>query len=553
MIILTGKSVLPEIAIGKIKYFVASRALVIRREITDVHAEKARANEGIARAAAELESLCQKALEEAGEQSAALFDVHRMVLEDDDFLDCVLGLIDEEHVNAEFAVDEARKKFEQMFLSMRTQYMRERAADMLDICGLVIACLSGRTDFSLPLKEPFIALADDIAPSETVRMARQRLLGIVTRGGSVQSHTAILARSMNIPAVVGVDLFDPGYDGRMAIIDGCSGKVYIDPEPELLMEMEAKRASGLKRRDELRSLIGKEDITKDGISVELYANIGSPQDLDEVLKNDAKGIGLFRSEFLYLNNHTFPSEDEQFEAYREVLERMDGRRVVIRTLDIGADKQAGYFNLEKEENPALGLRALRLCLARPEIFKTQLRALYRASVSGRLAIMFPMITSIWEVREIKRICNEVQSELHGEGVKTAEKIEHGVMIETPAAVMIADQLSREVDFFSIGTNDLTQYTLAADRQNKNLDRFYDPKHKALLRMLKIAVEHAHRAGIWIGVCGELAADLDLTEFFLAIGIDELSVAPSSVLPLRHKLRSTAIAKKRGEIITDFLA
>ena len=543
---------MPGIAIGRIKSLQKSRAPITRREITDVQAEKARVNAGIARAVAELEALYQKALEEVGEKSAALFDVHRMILEDDDFLDCVLGLIEDEHVNAEFAVDETRKEFEKIFTSMRTQYMRERAADISDICGLVMSCLSGQANFSLLTDEPFIVLAEDLAPSETIRMTKEQFLGFITRDGSTQSHTAILARSMNIPAVVGIDSFDFGWDGHTAIIDGHNGRVYIDPIPELLTEMEAKRAADQKKRKTLLSLIDKEDVTQDGISVELCANIGSPLDLDEVLKNGARGIGLFRSEFLYLNKDTYPSEDEQFKAYSKVLERMDGRRVVIRTLDIGADKQAEYFGLEKEDNPALGLRAIRLCFARPEIFKTQLRAMYRASIYGKLAIMFPMITSLWEVRELKRICSDVQDELRNAGIAVAKHIEHGIMIETPAAVMISEQLSREVDFLSVGTNDLTQYALAVDRQGKGLDRFYDPKHKAILRMLKITADHAHQAGIWMGVCGELAADLSLTEFFLAIGVDELSVAFSCVLPLRDVIRSSVIAQNRDDIITKYI-
>ena len=461
-----------------------------------------------------------------------------MMLDDLDFVESIEGMIENDRVNAEAAVSDTGAQFAEMFAAMDDSYMQARAADIRDISARVIGILTGEGESGIVSDVPCIVAADDLAPSETVQLDKALILGFITAGGSANSHTAILARTMGIPAIISAgDALQPEMEGKYAIIDGQTGEAVIEPddaERERLLKKQAKEKALKELLDQLK---GKPNVTKDGRNVMVYCNIGSPADIDAVLQNDGGGIGLFRSEFLYLQGSDYPTEDEQFEAYKTVAERMGGKRVIIRTLDIGADKQADYFHLNKEENPAMGLRAIRICLTRPEVFRTQLRALYRASAYGKIAIMFPMITSVWEVQEIKRICRNIRAELAEEGVPMADKVELGIMIETPAAVMMSAELAREVDFFSVGTNDLTQYTLAVDRQGVGLDRFFDAHHPAVLRMIRMAAENAHKAGIWIGICGELGADAELTETFLSMGIDELSVSPSAVLPLRSAIRS----------------
>ena len=461
-----------------------------------------------------------------------------MMLDDLDFVESIEGLIENDRLNAEAAVSDTGAQFAEMFAAMDDSYMQARAADIRDISTRVVGILTGEGESGIVSDVPCIVAADDLAPSETVQRDKSLILGFITSAGSANSHTAILARTMGIPAIISAgDALQPEMEGKYAIIDGQTGEAVIEPddaERERLLKKQAKEKALKELLDQLK---GKPNMTKDGRNVMVYCNIGSPADIDAVLQNDGGGIGLFRSEFLYLQGSDYPTEDEQFEAYKTVAERMGGRRVIIRTLDIGADKQADYFHLDKEENPAMGLRAIRICLTRPEVFRTQLRALYRASAYGKIAIMFPMITSVWEVQEIKRICRNIRAELAEEGVPMADKVELGIMIETPAAVMMSAELAREVDFFSVGTNDLTQYTLAVDRQGVGLDRFFDAHHPAVLRMIRMAAENAHRAGIWIGICGELGADAELTETFLSMGIDELSVSPSAVLPLRSAIRS----------------
>ena len=467
-----------------------------------------------------------------------LFEAHQMMLDDLDFVESIEGMIENDRVNAEAAVSDTGAQFAEMFAAMDDSYMQARAADIRDISARVIGILTGEGESGIVSDVPCIVAADDLAPSETVQLDKALILGFITAGGSANSHTAILARTMGIPAIISAgDALQPEMEGKYAIIDGQTGEAVIEPddaERERLLKKQAKEKA---LKELLNQLKGKPNVTKDGRNVMVYCNIGSPADIDAVLQNDGGGIGLFRSEFLYLQGSDYPTEDEQFKAYKTVAERMGGRRVIIRTLDIGADKQADYFHLDKEENPAMGLRAIRICLTRPEVFRTQLRALYRASAYGKIAIMFPMITSVWEVQEIKRICRNIRAELAEEGVPMADKVELGIMIETPAAVMMSAELAREVDFFSVGTNDLTQYTLAVDRQGVGLDRFFDAHHPAVLRMIRMAAENAHKAGIWIGICGELGADAELTETFLSMGIDELSVSPSAVLPLRSAIRS----------------
>lgn len=467
-----------------------------------------------------------------------LFEAHQMMLDDLDFVESIEGMIENDRVNAEAAVSDTGAQFAEMFAAMDDSYMQARAADIRDISARVIGILTGEGESGIVSDVPCIVAADDLAPSETVQLDKALILGFITAGGSANSHTAILARTMGIPAIIGAgDALQPEMEGKYAIIDGQTGEAVVEPddaERERLLKKQAKEKALKELLDQLK---GKPNVTKDGRNVMVYCNIGSPADIDAVLQNDGGGIGLFRSEFLYLQGSDYPTEDEQFEAYKTVAERMGGKRVIIRTLDIGADKQADYFHLDKEENPAMGLRAIRICLTRPEVFRTQLRALYRASAYGKIAIMFPMITSVWEVQEIKRICRNIRAELAEEGVPMADKVELGIMIETPAAVMMSAELAHEVDFFSVGTNDLTQYTLAVDRQGVGLDRFFDAHHPAVLRMIRMAAENAHKAGIWIGICGELGADAELTETFLSMGIDELSVSPSAVLPLRSAIRS----------------
>ena len=533
-----GKGVSKGVAAGPISFYRRASGVIPRHEVSDTAAELERFRAARETAKEQLAKLYDKALAEAGEDAAMLFEAHQMMLDDLDFVESIEGMIENDRVNAEAAVSDTGVQFAEMFAAMDDSYMQARAADIRDISARVIDILTGEGKSGIVSDVPCIVAADDLAPSETVQLDKALILGFITAGGSANSHTAILARTMGIPAIISAgDALQPEMEGKYAIIDGQTGEAVIEPddaERERLLKKQAKEKALKELLDQLK---GKPNVTKDGRNVMVYCNIGSPADIDAVLQNDGGGIGLFRSEFLYLQGSDYPTEDEQFEAYKTVAERMGGRRVIIRTLDIGADKQADYFHLDKEENPAMGLRAIRICLTRPEVFRTQLRALYRASAYGKIAIMFPMITSVWEVQEIKRICRNIRAELAEEGVPMADKVELGIMIETPAAVMMSAELAREVDFFSVGTNDLTQYTLAVDRQGVGLDRFFDAHHPAVLRMLRMAAENAHKAGIWIGICGELGADAELIETFLSMGIDELSVSPSAVLPLRSAIRS----------------
>ena len=533
-----GKGVSKGVAAGPISFYRRASGVIPRHEVSDTAAELERFRTARETAKEQLAKLYDKALAEAGEDAAMLFEAHQMMLDDLDFVESIEGMIENDRVNAEAAVSDTGVQFAEMFAAMDDSYMQARAADIRDISARVIGILTGEGESGIVSDVPCIVAADDLAPSETVQLDKALILGFITAGGSANSHTAILARTMGIPAIIGAgDALQPEMEGKYAIIDGQTGEAVIEPddaERERLLKKQAKEKALKELLDQLK---GKPNVTKDGRNVMVYCNIGSPADIDAVLQNDGGGIGLFRSEFLYLQGSDYPTEDEQFKAYKTVAERMGGRRVIIRTLDIGADKQADYFHLDKEETPAMGLRAIRICLTRPEVFRTQLRALYRASAYGKIAIMFPMITSVWEVQEIKRICRNIRAELAEEGVPMADKVELGIMIETPAAVMMSAELAREVDFFSVGTNDLTQYTLAVDRQGVGLDRFFDAHHPAVLRMLRMAAENAHKAGIWIGICGELGADAELIETFLSMGIDELSVSPSAVLPLRSAIRS----------------
>ena len=533
-----GKGVSKGVAAGPISFYRRASGVIPRHEVSDTAAELERFRAARETAKEQLAKLYDKALAEAGEDAAMLFEAHQMMLDDLDFVESIEGMIENDRVNAEAAVSDTGAQFAEMFAAMDDSYMQARAADIRDISARVIGILTGEGESGIVSDVPCIVAADDLAPSETVQLDKALILGFITAGGSANSHTAILARTMGIPAIISAgDALQPEMEGKYAIIDGQTGEAVIEPddaERERLLKKQAKEKA---LKELLNQLKGKPNVTKDGRNVMVYCNIGSPADIDAVLQNDGGGIGLFRSEFLYLQGSDYPTEDEQFKAYKTVAERMGGRRVIIRTLDIGADKQADYFHLDKEENPAMGLRAIRICLTRPEVFRTQLRALYRASAYGKIAIMFPMITSVWEVQEIKRICRNIRAELAEEGVPMADKVELGIMIETPAAVMMSAELAREVDFFSVGTNDLTQYTLAVDRQGVGLDRFFDAHHPAVLRMIRMAAENAHKAGIWIGICGELGADAELTETFLSMGIDELSVSPSAVLPLRSAIRS----------------
>lgn len=533
----SGKIAFGGIAIGTIKELSKKNDLVRRVHVEDVAAEQERFQAAQKEAIKQLQGLYDKAVKEVGEDNAAIFEVHQMMLEDLDYLESIENIIRSQEVNAEYAVATTADNFAQMFASMDDAYMQGRAADVKDVSERVLDILCGVSAGVKEMTEPCIIAADDLAPSETVQLDKSKVLGFATMYGSANSHTAILARTMNIPAVIGLgETLSSQYDGKMAVIDGFTGILYVDPDEETLARMQEKRAKDLEQKELLNQLKGKENVTRSGQKINVYANIGNVSDLGAVLKNDAGGIGLFRSEFLYLENSTFPTEEQQFAVYKQVAESMAGKKVIIRTLDIGADKQVDYFNLDKEENPALGYRAIRICLTRPEIFKTQLRALYRAAVYGNLSIMFPMIISVSEVKKIKEIIAQVQAELKAEGIPYKEDVELGVMIETPAAVMISRELAKEVDFFSVGTNDLTQYTLAIDRQNQKLDTFYDPHHPAVLAMIKMAADNAHAEGKWIGICGELGADLELTEEFLKMGLDELSVSPALVLPLRKRIR-----------------
>ena len=533
-----GKGVSKGVAAGPISFYRRASGVIPRHEVSDTAAELERFRAARETAKEQLAKLYDKALAEAGEDAAMLFEAHQMMLDDLDFVESIEGMIENDRVNAEAAVSDTGVQFAEMFAAMDDSYMQARAADIRDIAARVVGILTGEGESGIVSDVPCIVAADDLAPSETVQLDKSLILGFITSAGSANSHTAILARTMGIPAIISAgDALQPEMEGKYAIIDGQTGEAVIEPddaERERLLKKQAKEKALKELLDQLK---GKPNVTKDGRNMMVYCNIGSPADIDAVLQNDGGGIGLFRSEFLYLQGSDYPTEDEQFEAYKTVAERMGGRRVIIRTLDIGADKQADYFHLDKEENPAMGLRAIRICLTRLEVFRTQLRALYRASAYGKIAIMFPMITSVWEVQEIKRICRNIRAELAEEGVPMADKVELGIMIETPAAVMMSAELAREVDFFSVGTNDLTQYTLAVDRQGVGLDRFFDAHHPAVLRMLRMAAENAHKAGIWIGICGELGADAALIETFLSRGLDERSGSPSAVLPLRSAIRS----------------
>jgi phosphoenolpyruvate-protein phosphotransferase (PTS system enzyme I) len=537
MYVLKGKSVFGGIAIGKLSFYNKAKEIIKRYKIDDQEAEWERFESARKIAMEQLSNLYEKAVVEVGEANAMIMQVHLMMLEDLDYLDSVKNIINTQSVNAEYAVGVTGDNFSQMFSTIEDEYMRERAADVKDISERIIRVLNHDDSNGLNLSEPVIIAATDLAPSETVQLDKNKVLSFITRLGTVSSHTAILARNMNIPAIVNVgDELSDEYNGKLAIVDGFTGTIYIEPDETILKEMTEKKKIDEEKKALLLNLKGKENITKDGKKVSIYANIGNSTDIGDVLKNDAGGIGLFRSEFLYLEKNTFPTEEEQFTVYKYVAESMAGKKVIIRTLDIGADKQAEYFNLPAEENPALGYRAIRICLTQTDIFKTQLRALYRASAFGNISIMFPMITSVEEVLEIKEIVNEVKEELKNTGIEFNENLELGIMIETPAAVMISDLLAKEVDFFSVGTNDLTQYTTAIDRQNERLEKFYNPHHLAIIRMLELTAKNAHDNGIWIGICGELAADLELTETFLRMGIDELSVSPGLVLSVRKKVR-----------------
>ena len=533
---LKGKSVYKGVAFGKISVLKKDDYVVKRVKIEDTQAELQRVEEAVEASKQQLQKLYEKALKEVGEASAAIFEVHQMMLEDEDYKESIENIISTQQVNAEYAVASTGDNFSQMFASMDDDYMRARAADIKDISNRLVKNLSGQSADVMDLDEPVIVVADDLSPSETVQMDKEKILAFVTVHGSANSHTAILARMMNIPALIGVDMdLEALHTGTEAAVDGFHGEFFVDPSEEVKERIQRKIEEEKEKQELLQQLKGKENITKGGRHINLYANIGSVADMGYVLENDAGGIGLFRSEFLYIGRNELPDEEEQFQAYKQAVQNMAGKKVIIRTLDIGADKQADYLNIEKEENPALGYRAIRICLAQPEIFKTQLRALFRASAYGNLSIMYPMITSTEEVAQIQAIVQEVKEELKADGIPYND-VEEGVMIETPAAVMISDELAKMVDFFSIGTNDLTQYTLAIDRQNEKLDRFYNPHHKAILKMIQMVVDSAHQEGKWAGICGELGADPELTETFVRMGVDELSVAPSMILKLRKIIR-----------------
>lgn len=535
--VLEGKSVFGGIAIGKLAIYDKKDNQVKRTKITDTEKEVERFTSASENAKNQLAALYEKALKEVGEVNAMIFEVHQMMLDDIDYVESVTNMIRTQEVNAEFAVATTGDNFSKMFAAMDDEYMRERAADVKDISNRVISILQGNTEGSILGEEPVILLADDLAPSETVQLDKSKVLSFVTQKGSTNSHTAILARTMNIPALIGVELEKMcDLNGKMGIVDGYKGVLYVEPEEEILAKYQRLKQEDEQKKKLLQELKGKEDVTLDGRKINLYANIGGVADVAVALANDAGGIGLFRSEFLYLESQDYPTEETQFNAYKTVAENMAGKKVIIRTLDIGADKQVDYFGMEKEENPAMGYRAIRICLDRKEIFKTQLRAIYRASYYGTISVMFPMIISVSEVKQIKEMIAEVKEELDKEGLPY-RNVEIGIMIETPAAVMISDLLAKEVDFFSVGTNDLTQYTLAIDRQNPKLDNIYDSHHEAILRMLKMVVDNGHKEGCWVGICGELGADITLTETFLSMGFDELSVSPSMILQVRDKIRS----------------
>lgn len=539
MITIQGKGVSKGIAKGPLYFFQRSDTRVTLKVVSDIEAEKARLAVAQEQSIRQLNALAEKCRDDAGEEMAVLFETHAMFVEDEDFVECITSLIDEKSCNAEYAVEQAGIQFAAMFAAMDDAYMQARAADIKDVAKRILDNLLGVVDGGIRSDVPVILAADDLAPSETLQLDKSKILGFVTMGGSGNSHTAILARTMGIPAICGAgEALAESYNGRVGYIDGETGQLIIDPDAMTQAALKEKYEKQQETKKLLETMKGQEDITLDGKKMLLYCNIGSPEDVAAVLANDGQGIGLFRSEFLYLSASDYPTEDEQFEAYRSVAAAMNGKRVVIRTLDIGADKQVDYFDMKEEENPALGVRAIRICLNRPEVFRTQLRALYRASVYGKIAIMFPMITSVWEVKECKRACVSVMKELEAEGIPYNKDTELGIMIETPSSVFVAEELAKLVDFFSVGTNDLTQYTLACDRQANDLGKFFDPHHPALLRAIKMAADAAHKAGIWIGICGELGADVSMLPTFLAMGIDELSVSPSAVLPVRAAIRQS---------------
>lgn len=547
MVTLQGKGVFGGIAIGEIAFYKRAEGQVQRKRVEDTSSEIQRFESAKDKAIEQLGELYDKAVQEVGEGNAMIFQVHQMMLDDLDYVEAITNMITTQQVNAEYAVAATGDNFSQMFASMDDEYMRGRAADVKDISERVVSILSGNENSGLVTDKPVILAADDLAPSETVQLEKDKVLSFITQGGSTNSHTAILARTMNIPAIIGAGSgLSEEYEGKLGIVDGAEGLIYVDPDEETLTKYQEKQKEYQGKQELLQQLKGEENITLDGQKIKVYANIGNASDIGAVMQNDAGGIGLFRSEFLYLESDNYPTEEEQFKVYRYVAETMAGKMVVIRTLDIGADKQIDYFNLPKEENPALGYRAIRICLTQHDIFKTQLRALFRASAFGNIAIMFPMIVAVEEVLEIKEIVAEVKAELDEAGIPYNKDTQLGIMIETPAAAIISDELAREVDFFSVGTNDLTQYTTAVDRQNANLDKFYYPHHKALLRLIKMAADNAHKNGIWIGICGELGADMELTETFLSMGIDELSVSPACILPLRKKIRETDVSKVKDD-------
>lgn len=534
-----GKCVYGAVALGKVSVFNRQAVSVKREKIHDTEAELKRLENAKSMAIKQLKEIYEKALREVGEDNAAIFEIHMMMVEDEDYNDAITEMITTQNVNAEYAVAVTGDNFAEMFSAMDDSYMKARASDVGDISNRIINCLTNNSDLNQKSDEPVIICADDLAPSETVSLDKDKVLAFVTAHGSSNSHTAILARNMNIPAIIGVgeEFLSAVKNGDMAVVNGFTGEFILDPDEETIKFAEKKCAEEIEKKELLQKLKGKENVTLDGKKINIFANIGSVDNIGAVLLNDAGGIGLFRSEFLYLENSDYPSEEEQFRIYKRVLESMAGKKVIIRTLDIGADKQCDYFNLKKEDNPALGVRAIRLCLDRPEIFKTQLRALFRASAFGNLGIMFPMIANVWEVKEVIDICNSVKAELKADGIEYSEETELGIMIETPAAALISDKLAQLVDFFSVGTNDLTQYTLACDRQNPDIERFCDTHHEAVLKLIEIATDNAHKYGKWIGICGELAADTTLTETFLRMGIDELSVSPAFVLKVRDKVRN----------------
>ena len=541
MITIQGRGVSKGIAKGPLYFFQRPNTIITKNTVKDIEAEKARLAAAQAASIQQLEALADKCREEA-EEAVILFETHAMFVEDEDFVECITSLMEEESCNAEYAVEQAGEQFAAMLAAMDDPYMQARAADIKDVARRVLDNLMGIVAGGIDSEEPVILAADDLAPSETLQLDKAKILAFATQGGSGNSHTAILARTMGIPAICAAgEALQQTYNGRQCYIDGETGQLIIDPDALTLAGLNEKYEKQQEMKKLMEAMKGQEDVTLDGRKIMLYCNIGSLEDVTAVQNNDGQGIGLFRSEFLYLSASDYPTEEEQFEAYRTVASAMNGKRVIIRTLDIGADKQVDYFNMKKEENPAMGVRAIRICLTRPEVFRTQLRALYRATAFGKIAIMFPMITSVWEVKECKRACQSVMAELEQEGIPYNKDTEIGIMIETPASVLIADELAKEVDFFSVGTNDLTQYTLACDRQANDLGKFFDPHHPAVLRALKMAADAAHAAGIWIGICGELGADVSLLPTFLAIGIDELSVSPASVLPLRFAIRQS-IAK-----------